>query len=245
MGGCELQTKACTLLPCEHWIKMVDEKTTTGVLDPAYTLRVVRSHRAPRDYSLKSACALLLIIGILASLLTTSVLPLEQTRRAPVSPTVAQPLAFPALPPVGAPTAVSEPQATPPDRHPEDERASRSQATAKPDLSRVEKVISFALAQQGDPYVFAASGPNSWDCSGLVMGAFAVVGVKLPHYTGTMLNYGKSVSRANMIRGDIVFLSYNHVAIYLGNNQMVAASSGKGRVTVQTVYGFYAARRLL
>jgi cell wall-associated NlpC family hydrolase len=48
-----------------------------------------------------------------------------------------------------------------------------------------------------------------------------------------------------MIRGDIIFPTSGHVAIYLGNGMMVAASSGAGKVRVQKVYSFYAARRLL
>lgn len=222
---------------------MVDEKTTTGVLDPAYTLRVVRSHRAPKDYSLKGACASLLIIGILASLLTTSVLPLEQPRRAPVSPTVAQPLAFPDPPAVEAPTASSEPSAEPSRA---DDRATRTRkAETKPQVSKIEAVISFALAQLGDRYSWAAAGPNAYDCSGLVKAAFRVVGLELYHYTGRQMTYGTKVSRTQLQRGDIVFPTAGHVGIYLGNNQMIAASSGKGRVAISSVYSFYTARRLL
>lgn len=212
------------------------------------TSRVVRSHRRPPSH-LTSVLSLL-VIGCAAAFIATSAVRLEPPSERPESPQTVAPLALPVAEPVDAPTVTSDPVESPPDVRTESTRASRAEqqrpvTNAAPNLSNVEKVIAFALAQQGDRYVFAASGPNSWDCSGLVMGAFAVVGVKLPHYTGTMLNYGKSVSRSEMVRGDAIWLAYNHVAIYLGNNQMVAASSGKGRVVVQTVYGFYAARRLL
>jgi cell wall-associated NlpC family hydrolase len=77
------------------------------------------------------------------------------------------------------------------------------------------------------------------------MQAFAKIGIKLPHYTGTMMKYGKKVSRGELKRGDILFPTSGHVVIYLGNGMQVAASSGKGRVVTQKVTGFYTARRLV
>jgi cell wall-associated NlpC family hydrolase len=101
------------------------------------------------------------------------------------------------------------------------------------------------MAQQGKKYVWGAAGPRAFDCSGLVMQAFAQVGIKLPHYTGTMIKYGTKVARKDLKRGDILFPTSGHVVIYLGNGMQLAASSGKGMVTIQKIYGFYAARRLL
>jgi cell wall-associated NlpC family hydrolase len=112
-------------------------------------------------------------------------------------------------------------------------------------ISKVEVIIQFALAQQGDPYVWAKAGPNAYDCSGLVLRAYSQVGINLPHYTGTMINKGSKVSRANLQRGDIIFPTSGHVGIYLGNGQMIHASSGKGKVVVAPMYSFYAARRLV
>ena len=128
------------------------------------------------------------------------------------------------------------------------ERDGRQPATKKdltPPAPRVEKAIAYALAQQGKPYRWAQAGPSGFDCSGLVLAAFKQIGIKLPHYTGAMIGYGRKVSKDQMQRGDIVFPSAGHVAIYLGGGKMVAASSGKGRVVIQKVYGFYAARRLV
>lgn len=109
---------------------------------------------------------------------------------------------------------------------------------------RIEVVIRYALAQQGDPYRWASAGPNSFDCSGLVLRSFKQIGIKLPHFTGAMIRYGKRVSYSNLKRGDIIFPSSGHVGIYLGNGKMVHASSGKGKVVVAKVYSFYAARRI-
>lgn len=123
------------------------------------------------------------------------------------------------------------------------ERAAR--AAADRQLSRVEVVIRYALAQQGDRYVFATAGPNTFDCSGLVLASFKQVGLKLPHFTGALVKLGTRVSRDSMKRGDIVFPQSGHVGIYLGGGQMVHASGSQQRVVVGKVYGFYAARRLI
>lgn len=143
--------------------------------------------------------------------------------------------------PYVAPTPTDQP-----DRQPSPtERATRSQRQAEPPQTvKAEIVIAYALAQQGDPYRWNTAGPNSFDCSGLVLAAFARVGIGLPHFTGSMMSKGMRISREGMKRGDIVFPTSGHVAIYLGNNMMVAASSGRGRVIVQKVYSFYTARRV-
>jgi len=106
-------------------------------------------------------------------------------------------------------------------------------------------LMSAIQSHLGSPYHYAGTGPDSFDCSGLVMQAFAQVGIKLPHYTGTMIKFGKKVSRSELQRGDILFPSSGHVVIYLGNGKQVAASSGKGKVVIQNVSSFYAARRLV
>jgi cell wall-associated NlpC family hydrolase len=111
--------------------------------------------------------------------------------------------------------------------------------------SKIEIVIAYALAQRGDPYRYGAAGPDAFDCSGLVMAAFARIGVKLPHYTGALIGYGRRVSRSAMQRGDIVFLASHHVGIYLGGGLMIVAPHTGSVVRVQTVYAFYAARRIV
>jgi len=118
-------------------------------------------------------------------------------------------------------------------------------AAAPPGGIGVEAVIQFALSQVGKPYVWGATGPNSYDCSGLVMTAFSKIGIKLPRTTRTMVNAGKSVSKAAMQRGDIVFPQAGHVAIYLGDGMMVHSPQPGERVKVSKVYSFYTARRLV
>jgi cell wall-associated NlpC family hydrolase len=95
-----------------------------------------------------------------------------------------------------------------------------------------------ALTQRGKPYVWGAAGPDSYDCSGLVMWAFAQEGISLPHYTGDQWNSGMHVSRANLEPGDLVFFfaDISHVGIYIGNGLMVDAPSTGQVVQVQPVF---------
>jgi peptidoglycan DL-endopeptidase CwlO len=95
-----------------------------------------------------------------------------------------------------------------------------------------------ALTQRGKPYVWGAAGPNSYDCSGLVLWAFAQEGISLPHYTGSLWNSGMHVSRNDLEPGDLVFFfaDISHVGIYLGNGLMVDAPSTGQVVQVQAVF---------
>jgi cell wall-associated NlpC family hydrolase len=95
-----------------------------------------------------------------------------------------------------------------------------------------------ALTQRGKPYVWGAAGPDSYDCSGLVMWAFLQEGISLPHYTGDQWNAGMHVSRADLEPGDLVFFfaDISHVGLYLGNGLMVDAPSTGQVVQVQPVF---------
>jgi cell wall-associated NlpC family hydrolase len=95
-----------------------------------------------------------------------------------------------------------------------------------------------ALTQRGKPYVWGAAGPDSYDCSGLVLWAFAQEGISLPHYTGDQWNSGMHVSRADLEPGDLVFFfaDISHVGLYIGNGLMVDAPSTGQVVQVQPVF---------
>jgi peptidoglycan DL-endopeptidase CwlO len=82
-----------------------------------------------------------------------------------------------------------------------------------------------AMTKIGDAYVWGAAGPSSFDCSGLVVWAYAQLGVSLPHFTGDLWNSGVHVSRAQLEPGDLVFFfaDISHVGIYVGNGFMLDA----------------------
>jgi cell wall-associated NlpC family hydrolase len=94
--------------------------------------------------------------------------------------------------------------------------------------------IDTAMAQRGKPYVWAASGPGSFDCSGLTAYAYGKAGIALPHSSAVQATMGKAVSRADLQPGDLVFFysPVSHVGIYIGNGQMVHAPTSGDVVKV-------------
>jgi len=85
--------------------------------------------------------------------------------------------------------------------------------------------VAFARAQLGKPYVFATSGPNTFDCSGLTMAAWAAAGVRMPHYSGSQATIFPRLAWQQLKPGDLVFF-YNdlhHVGLYIGGGMMIHA----------------------
>ena len=85
--------------------------------------------------------------------------------------------------------------------------------------------VDTALAQLGDPYVYGAAGPDSFDCSGLTMYAWSAAGVALPHSSSMQSTVGTPVSYYDLQPGDLVFFysPISHVAMYIGNGLIVSA----------------------
>jgi peptidoglycan DL-endopeptidase CwlO len=108
--------------------------------------------------------------------------------------------------------------------------------------------MTIALAQRGKPYVWAAAGPSSFDCSGLVIYSYAHAGMPgLPHSSLTLSTMGVAVSQADLEPGDLVFFGHpvHHVGIYVGNGLMVDAPDFGQVVQVQAIFsGYEGARRL-
>ena len=96
--------------------------------------------------------------------------------------------------------------------------------------------VQFALAQVGDSYVWGASGPNAWDCSGLTQAAMRRVGVSLPHQSGAQGRAGRAISRSQLRPGDLVVWS-GHVALSLGGDKIVHAANPRVGVVVGKIYG--------
>ncbi|MGY1745806.1 C40 family peptidase [Blastococcus sp. SYSU D00695] len=109
--------------------------------------------------------------------------------------------------------------------------------------------VSTAMAQRGKPYVWAAGGPGSFDCSGLTQYAFRAAGITLPHSSRLQSQMGQPVSRGNLQPGDLVFFysPVSHVGIYIGNGQMVHAPTSGDVVKVASIDsmgGYAGARRI-
>jgi peptidoglycan DL-endopeptidase CwlO len=123
---------------------------------------------------------------------------------------------------------------------------------AAPTSSVGGSAVAAAMSQIGKPYVWAAAGPDSYDCSGLTSWAYAQVGVSLPHSSYDQWNYGVPVSKDELQPGDLVFFDgLGHVGMYVGGGQFVHAPHTGTDVQVSDLTsGYYAdnyvgARRIL
>ena len=97
--------------------------------------------------------------------------------------------------------------------------------------------VSVALAQVGKPYQWGAAGPDSFDCSGLVMYAWAAAGVQLPHYVASQYAATRHISIDQLQPGDIVYYNnFGHDGLYIGNGQIVHAPHTGSYVQVVDLY---------
>ncbi len=117
------------------------------------------------------------------------------------------------------------------------------------DSDAAQTVVDTALAQRGDPYVWGAGGPGSFDCSGLTAYAYAAAGIALPHSSAAQARMGSPVSRGDLQPGDLVYFysPVSHIGIAIGNGMMVHAPTSGDVVKVSSVdmSGYAGARRLL
>ncbi|MDN0195216.1 C40 family peptidase [Streptomyces sp. S.PNR 29] len=127
------------------------------------------------------------------------------------------------------------------------DRASRSSAGVLQSLaapgsvrspdSRAAAAVSYAYRKLGSPYVWGATGPNAFDCSGLVQAAYRSAGVSLPRTSYAQISAGRRVSRSELAPGDLVFFysGISHVGIYVGNGQMIHAPRPSAPVRVAPI----------
>ncbi|MCB5165878.1 NlpC/P60 family protein [Streptomyces bambusae] len=113
----------------------------------------------------------------------------------------------------------------------------RNTGTARPDRgappagrpavpgSRAAQAVAFAYGAIGRPYVWGATGPRAFDCSGLTQAAWRAAGVSLPRTTYTQINAGRRISRSQLAPGDLVFFysGISHVGLYIGGGKMIHA----------------------
>ncbi|MFJ9902164.1 NlpC/P60 family protein [Streptomyces sp. NPDC101152] len=116
-----------------------------------------------------------------------------------------------------------------------------SAATSGSDSSyatKAAKALAFARAQIGKPYVWGATGPGSYDCSGLTQAAWRAAGVSLPRTTYDQVNAGTTVSLADARPGDLIFFydDISHVGVYIGNGMMIHAPKPGAYVREESVY---------
>jgi cell wall-associated NlpC family hydrolase len=119
--------------------------------------------------------------------------------------------------------------------------SSASSSPGSPDpgyATAAEKALAFARAQIGKPYVWGATGPGSYDCSGLTQAAWKDAGVDLPRTTYDQVNAGTTVSISAARPGDLVFFydDISHVGIYIGDGMMIHAPKPGAYVREESVY---------
>jgi cell wall-associated NlpC family hydrolase len=116
--------------------------------------------------------------------------------------------------------------------------------------SHYQGVVAIAMSQIGTPYVWGGAAPGGFDCSGLVMWAYAQVGVSLPHSSYAQYNYGVPVSYDQLEPGDLVFFDgLGHVGMYIGGGQFIEAPHTGAFVQISNLAdrlgSYVGARRIL
>ena len=113
-----------------------------------------------------------------------------------------------------------------------------SSAMAAPDRDVGSIVVNAALTRVGAPYVWGDAGPDSFDCSGLVVWAFHQAGITVPHSSEALATGGQPVALDQMQPGDVIsfFPDASHVGIYVGDGRVIHASFEGLPVTVESLY---------
>ncbi|MGW6457616.1 NlpC/P60 family protein, partial [Streptomyces sp. NPDC055078] len=104
--------------------------------------------------------------------------------------------------------------------------------------AKADKVLAFARGQLGKPYVWGATGPGSYDCSGLTQAAWRAAGVDLPRTTWDQVKIGQRVAAEDLLPGDLVFFydDISHVGLYIGGGKMIHAPKPGTNVREESIY---------
>jgi cell wall-associated NlpC family hydrolase len=121
------------------------------------------------------------------------------------------------------------------------EQGQQEQGSTAPDGSyatKAEKALAFARTQIGKPYVWGATGPDSYDCSGLTQAAWKAAGVDIPRVTYDQVEAGTTVPLSSAQPGDLVFFydDITHVGLYIGNGMMIHAPKPGAYVREESIY---------
>lgn len=113
-------------------------------------------------------------------------------------------------------------------------------ATIQTAKQKRNAVVKLAKKELGKPYIWGATGPNGFDCSGLTSYVYKnAIGTILPRTTYSQINIGKHVSMSHLKKGDLLFWGNYHVGIYIGNGKFIHAPAPGQTVKIQTLASFY------
>ena len=118
-------------------------------------------------------------------------------------------------------------------------QTAKSQASTQSNSSTAQTVVSAAQSQIGKPYVWGATGPNAYDCSGLVQYAYSQAGKNVGRTTYQQAGAGQHISVSQAQAGDILMWGDYHDAIYVGNNQYVHAPQPGQNVTQASISSYF------
>jgi peptidoglycan DL-endopeptidase CwlO len=131
---------------------------------------------------------------------------------------------------VGIPPAGAAPPATPGAGSAAGAAEAKARARRETEAYQRDAVVRFARAQLGTPYVWGATGPHSFDCSGLIQAAYDSIGRRIPRTTYAQLARLRTPGRIE--RGDLVFGIPGHVAMYIGHGRVIHAPAPGRRVQI-------------
>lgn len=121
------------------------------------------------------------------------------------------------------------------------------------EITKEDEIIATAVAFLDTKYVWAASGPSAFDCSGFTKYVYKENGMSLPRYSGNQAKVGTKVDFSDLQKGDLVFFDtdkrytkkVNHVGIYMGNGKFIHASSAKRKVIITSFKKAFYKKRFL
>ena len=127
--------------------------------------------------------------------------------------------------------------------------SSNSDSSGTSTNEKANKALAFCKSKLGTPYLWGGTGPR-YDCSGLMMKAYASVGISIPRTSKQQSTFGKSVSKSNLQVGDLVFFGspVHHVGMYIGNNQYIHSPKTGDVVKISSLSGrkdYNCARRVV
>ncbi|MGY0018140.1 NlpC/P60 family protein [Streptomyces sp. cg35] len=116
--------------------------------------------------------------------------------------------------------------------------SSGSSGSSSTYAAKAAKALAFAKSQEGKPYVWGATGPDSYDCSGLTQAAWKAAGISLPRTTWDQVEVGTTVPLSDIQPGDLVFFydDISHVGLYLGDGMMIHAPKPGAYVREESIY---------
>ena len=126
------------------------------------------------------------------------------------------------------------------------DRGFQGRSTIRTTQAQRDKAVAFAKTQvlARKPYIWGSEGPNSFDCSGLMLAAWGAAGVSLPHQSRSQYASTSRVSRSELRPGDLVFFysPISHVGMYIGGGLMVHAANPGDGVVVDSINGYWSGR---